>query len=322
MLVPPLFEAPVVPIASAVAVMVLVLASVTVAFPVIVGPLLLVLAVSAAFLSRIPARNVFAGPFQTNSLRPDMSTTTSLVEVAMAPPGPSSVLAVVSMVSLLLPDPLMVRLPDELSGVKTNLGSVWLEPFRSRTRVAGTPPKMLIPALVDMPFSAPNRKVPADTTTLPVMVPPPLRTRSPVPVLLNPLVPAKGVEIVRDWLMTLSTGWLAPLSRVSGPALPRVQLWVGVVASCDSSVPIVKAESMVTRWSPVRSSVLKSAMAVAPEAMAVPDQFAESLQLPGPLVVHVPLVWACSGERGENTASASKGTTVPRFWIWMGFIAL
>jgi hypothetical protein len=67
----------------------------------------------------------------------------------------------------------------------------------------------------------------------------PERSKVPLPVLLNPLVPAKGVEIARDWLMTLSSGLLAPLSRVSGPAPPKVQWWLAVVASCETSVPIV-----------------------------------------------------------------------------------
>ena len=143
--------------------------------------------------------------------------------------------------------------------------------------------------------------------TVPVKVSLPLRSKVPAPLLVSPCVPATTALIVAVSLLTVIVGDPVETAsvRISAalPLLSRTQLLLGT-ASPNFSWPIVRALSRWTVSSAVMSSVLKSAMASVPLAMApMPPQLALTDQSP-PLVVsiHVPLM----ASAGRATPKAHK----------------
>ena len=110
-----------------------------------------------------------------------------------------------------------------------------------------------------------------------------------MPALENPLDPATTVPMVAVVeVFTVMTGWLAPLSSVSGSPVPglSVQPKLGVT-SPNIMLPIVRAPSKVTVALAVRSKVLKSAVTPAPVPMNPPAQLPAVAQLPPAGLVQV-----------------------------------
>ena len=165
-----------------------------------------------------------------------------------------------------------------------------------------------------------SKMVPLLTTKPPEKLLVALNVSWPPPILVRPLVPAKGTVKVAVWLLTLIIGALRPLFsvRMLPPLAAIVQLLLGM-RSANKKEPLVWLVSSVTVVAVVMSSVLKSAILPMPSATVPPLHLVVSLQLPLVVEVQTPLCASKPAGRAPN-ANTSNDSRLNRTLILLFFI--